>query len=110
VGCVISALTDNRNRNRTGAQVRHLVSKLGAGELLLADNLAYLFQRVGMIQVVEGVHDEDDLLESALEGGATNVEQDDEGRGNFMVYNYGRKGNLASCRSSAGFRLPTDTI
>lgn len=75
VGCVITALTDNRNR--TGAQVRHMVTKYGNGELLPSDNLAYLFEHVGMI-TVENVKDEDELLECALDGGAINVEQDDD--------------------------------
>lgn len=78
VGCVITALTDNRNR--TGAQVRHIVTKYGSGELLPTDNLAYLFELVGMI-TVENVHDEDELLECALDGGAINVEQDDDNDG-----------------------------
>ena len=42
VACVITALSDNRNR--TTQQVRHVVSKQG-GEFLPTDNLSYVFQQ-----------------------------------------------------------------
>jgi transcriptional/translational regulatory protein YebC/TACO1 len=83
VACVITALTDNRNR--TTKNVRHLVSK--GGELLPTDNLAYVFVQVGLI-VVEKVEDEDALLECALEAGATNVEEEEDNEdssNNFIV-------------------------
>eukprot|EP00934_Nitzschia_sp_Nitz4_P007341 Nitzschia sp. Nitz4//scaffold120_size68122//16446//17228//NITZ4_006039-RA/size68122-processed-gene-0.46-mRNA-1//-1//CDS//3329534263//7331//frame0 len=73
VACIVTALTDNRNR--TTSSVRHLVTKDGAGELLTTDSLSYVFQHVGQI-VVENVKDEDSLMECALDAGATNIEQD----------------------------------
>jgi YebC/PmpR family DNA-binding regulatory protein len=84
VACVITALTDNRNR--TTKNVRHLVSKEG-GELLPTDNLAYVFVQVGLI-VVEKVEDEDALLGCALEAGASNVEEeedDEDSSNNYML-------------------------
>ncbi|CAJ1938072.1 unnamed protein product [Cylindrotheca closterium] len=83
IGCVITALSDNRNR--TTQQVRHLVSKHG-GEFLPTDNLAYMFEHVGWI-VVHGVEDEDALMECALEAGAENIEESDvdESDNNFVV-------------------------
>jgi transcriptional/translational regulatory protein YebC/TACO1 len=76
VGCIITALTDNRNR--TVQHVRAIVTKQG-GEFLATDQLAYLFVQVGVI-LVEHVEEEDDLLLCALDAGAMNVEpeQDDE--------------------------------
>lgn len=73
VACVITALSDNRNR--TTQQVRHLVSKHG-GEFLPTDNLAYVFEHVGWVVIGNGA-DEDALFEAALEAGAVNVEPDD---------------------------------
>eukprot|EP00980_Cylindrotheca_fusiformis_P010515 scaffold2331_cov126-Cylindrotheca_fusiformis.AAC.5 len=73
IGCVITALSDNRNR--TTQQVRHLVSKHG-GEFLPTDTLAYIFEHVGWV-VVSDVADEEALFEAALEAGATNIEEDD---------------------------------
>jgi YebC/PmpR family DNA-binding regulatory protein len=74
VACIVTALTDNRNR--TASSVRHLVSKEGCGELMATDSLSYVFDHVGQI-VVDPVEDEDALLECALEAGALNVEPDD---------------------------------
>jgi YebC/PmpR family DNA-binding regulatory protein len=78
VACIITALTDNRNRSTQN--VRHTVTKAG-GEFLPTDKLAYFFHQVGLV-LVENVQDEDALFECALEAGATNVEaeeEDDEG-------------------------------
>ncbi|KAL3941709.1 MAG: hypothetical protein SGBAC_003989 [Bacillariaceae sp.] len=80
IGCVITALSDNRNR--TTQQVR----KHG-GEFLPTDNLAYMFVHVGWI-VVDGVEDEDSLMECALEAGAENIEESDDDESdnnNFVV-------------------------
>ena len=83
VACVITALSDNRNR--TTQNVRHLVTKDG-GELLPTDSLAYLFVQVGLI-MVENVKDEDELFECALEAGADNVEEEnsEESENSFLV-------------------------
>lgn len=74
VACIITALSDNRNR--TASSVRHLVTKDGAGELLSTDSLAYVFDHVGQI-TVGNVEDEDALLECALEAGALNMDPDE---------------------------------
>jgi YebC/PmpR family DNA-binding regulatory protein len=74
VACIITALTDNRNR--ATQHVRTLVSKAG-GEFLNTAKLSYLFHQVGLI-LVEGVTDEDALMEVALDAGALNVEQEEE--------------------------------
>lgn len=82
VACIITALSDNRNR--TASSVRHLVTKDGCGELMTTDSLAYVFEHVGYI-VVEDVEDEDALLECALEVGARNVELGDDGSPSTMT-------------------------
>ena len=79
VACIITALSDNRNR--ATQNIRHLVNKHG-GEFLPTDHLNYLFEKVGHIEVEplnqdeleSGEEWEDKLFECALEAGATNVE------------------------------------
>jgi YebC/PmpR family DNA-binding regulatory protein len=74
VALLVEALTDNRNR--TGADVRHLFSKHG-GNLGEPGSVAYLFDKRGLI-VVDGTrYDEDDLL-VAIEAGALDVSVDDD--------------------------------
>ena len=75
VACVITALSDNRNR--ATQHVRTMVSKAG-GEFLNTDKLSYLFTQVGLI-LVESVDDEDALMMSALDAGAVNIEEEEEG-------------------------------
>ena len=73
VALLIEALTDNRNR--TGSEVRHLLTKHG-GSLGQPGSVAYLFEKRGEI-VVEGAYTEDDLL-PAIEAGALDIAADDD--------------------------------
>ena len=59
VAMLVEALTDNRNR--TGADVRHLFSKHG-GSLGEPGSVAYLFDKRGLIVVDGARYSEDDLL------------------------------------------------
>ena len=74
VAILVEALTDNRNR--TGADVRHLFSKHG-GSLAEPGAVAYLFNKTGLVVVPSEGVDEDDLL-PALDAGATDIEVDDD--------------------------------
>jgi YebC/PmpR family DNA-binding regulatory protein len=74
VALLIEALSDNRNR--TGADVRHLLSKHG-GSLGEPGSVAYLFDRQGVIVVEAGRYSEDDLI-VAIDAGALDIEQDEE--------------------------------
>jgi YebC/PmpR family DNA-binding regulatory protein len=74
VALLVETLTDNRNR--TGADVRHIFSKSG-GSLGEPGSVAYLFEKKGVI-VVEGArYSEDDLL-VAIEAGAEDVTADED--------------------------------
>ncbi|MCY4655783.1 MAG: YebC/PmpR family DNA-binding transcriptional regulator [Gammaproteobacteria bacterium] len=75
VAIFVETMTDNRNR--TVASIRHLFSKHN-GNLGTDGSVAYLFDKRGIIQV-EHCDDEDALLEIALDSGAEDVENDDEG-------------------------------
>jgi YebC/PmpR family DNA-binding regulatory protein len=72
VALLIEALTDNRNR--TGADVRHLLAKNG-GNLGEPGSVSYLFQKQGMIVVDAGRYDEEDLI-PAIDAGALDISVD----------------------------------
>jgi YebC/PmpR family DNA-binding regulatory protein len=72
VAILISVLTDNKNR--TAPEVRHLFEKHG-GRLGTPGSVAWMFDRRGLIQVDGERIKEDDLLEKALEAGATDVKR-----------------------------------
>ncbi len=74
VALLIEAMTDNRNR--TGSDVRHLLSKHG-GNLGEPGSVAYLFDKRGLIVVDAERYSEDDLL-PAIEAGAEDVAVDDD--------------------------------
>jgi YebC/PmpR family DNA-binding regulatory protein len=74
VALLIEALTDNRNR--TSADVRHLLSKHG-GNLGEPGSVSYLFDKRGVIVVDAGRYDEDDLM-PAIDAGAQDISLDDD--------------------------------
>ncbi|HEV2058281.1 MAG TPA: YebC/PmpR family DNA-binding transcriptional regulator [Solirubrobacteraceae bacterium] len=69
VALLIEAMTENRNR--TGADVRHLLSKHG-GSLGEPGSVSYLFDKRGLILVDADRYDEDDLM-PAIEAGAEDI-------------------------------------
>jgi len=74
VALLIEALTDNRNR--TGADVRHMLSKHG-GNLGEPGSVSYLFDKQGVIVVDATRYDEDDLI-PAIDAGALDIALDDD--------------------------------
>ena len=77
VAMMVSCLTDNRNR--TAADVRHVFSKYG-GNLGATGCVGYMFQQKGVFAVSKetGV-EEDDLMMVALEAGAEDIKNEEEG-------------------------------
>ena len=75
VAVIVDAMTDNRNR--TAAEIRHNFDKYG-GNMGAAGCVAWSFQRKGLIVVdnEDGEHDEDSVLNDALEAGAEDIEKD----------------------------------
>jgi YebC/PmpR family DNA-binding regulatory protein len=74
VAVLVEALTENRNR--TGADVRHIFSKHG-GSLGEPGSVAYLFEKKGVI-VIDGTrYNEDDLM-VAVEAGAEDISTDED--------------------------------
>lgn len=72
VAVMVRTLTDNKNR--TGPEIRHIFEK-NEGRMGTAGCVAWMFDRRGMIEVDAQKVKEDDLLEKALESGATDVRQ-----------------------------------
>jgi YebC/PmpR family DNA-binding regulatory protein len=74
VALLIEAYTENRNR--TGADVRHLLSKHG-GNLGEPGSVSYLFEKRGVVAIDGARYDEDDLL-VAIEAGAEDIVADED--------------------------------
>jgi YebC/PmpR family DNA-binding regulatory protein len=69
VALMIDVLTDNRNR--TGAEVRNIFSKLG-GSMAEPGAVSWQFHRRGVILTGDGI-DEDTIMMAALDAGADDV-------------------------------------
>ena len=69
----METLTDNRNR--TGSEVRSLLSKNG-GSLAEPGSVAWQFERKGVV-LLEGSVDEDEIMVAALDAGAEDLVDDD---------------------------------
>ncbi|HEV7528921.1 MAG TPA: YebC/PmpR family DNA-binding transcriptional regulator, partial [Solirubrobacteraceae bacterium] len=75
-GVALLVETVTENRNRTGADVRHILSK-NNGSLGEPGSVAYLFEKKGIIVVDATRYSEDDLL-PAVEAGAEDISADDD--------------------------------
>jgi len=74
IAVLVEVLTDNRNR--TGAEVRALFSKLG-GSMAEPGAVSWQFERKGSLLVDRGAS-EDDLMLTALDAGAEDLADDGE--------------------------------
>ncbi len=79
VALIIEAVTDNPTR--TVAEVRHKLSR-GGGNLGAANSVGFLFDRKGQITIEASRHDEDAVMEAALEAGAEDFSRED---GSYVV-------------------------
>jgi YebC/PmpR family DNA-binding regulatory protein len=75
VAVIIETVTDNRNR--TVAEIRSTMSKLG-GNLGESGSVAWNFERKGVITINTNGKAEDELLEHVLESGADDLEYGEE--------------------------------
>ncbi|HTT27556.1 MAG TPA: YebC/PmpR family DNA-binding transcriptional regulator [Solirubrobacteraceae bacterium] len=74
VALLIEALTDNRNR--TGAEMRHILGKHG-GNLGEPGSVSYLFDKRGVVVVDANRYGEDDLM-PAIDAGAEDISLDED--------------------------------
>jgi YebC/PmpR family DNA-binding regulatory protein len=75
VALFIEVVTDNKNR--TVAEVRHLLSRFN-GNLGESGSVAWMFEKKGLIRVPKDKYTEDELMEVALECGAEDISSEDE--------------------------------
>jgi YebC/PmpR family DNA-binding regulatory protein len=73
VALMVETVTDNRNR--TGADVKHLFVKFG-GSLGEPGSVGYLFDKKGVLLVDSARYTEDDLM-AAIEAGAEDLAEED---------------------------------
>jgi YebC/PmpR family DNA-binding regulatory protein len=76
VAVIVEALTDNRNR--TAGEVRSYFTKSG-GALAETGAVAFMFDRVGLIEYDLPAASEDAMMEAALEAGAEDVSTSQDG-------------------------------
>ncbi len=79
VALLIESMTDNRNR--TVAEIRHLLAKNG-GNLGEAGSVGWMFKKKGYIVVDKAAKPEDELFELAIEAGADDLRDDED---NFEI-------------------------
>ncbi|MFA6571398.1 MAG: YebC/PmpR family DNA-binding transcriptional regulator [Bacteroidota bacterium] len=70
---ILETVTDNRNR--TIAEIRSTMTKLG-GNLGEANSVAWNFDRRGVVTIKTNGKEEDDILEHVLEAGADDLDYD----------------------------------
>ncbi|MBD3384387.1 YebC/PmpR family DNA-binding transcriptional regulator [candidate division KSB1 bacterium] len=88
----IEAVTDNKNR--TVAELRHILSKYG-GSLGENGSVAWMFTKKGVILVHKDKTTEDDLMVATLDAGADDIEED----GDFFQITT-QPGNLESVKTA----------
>ncbi|MDB5507587.1 MAG: YebC/PmpR family DNA-binding transcriptional regulator [Hyphomicrobiales bacterium] len=76
VAVIIEALTDNRNR--TAGEVRSYFTKAG-GALAETGAVAFMFDRIGIIEYPASIGSEDAVMEAAIEAGADDVSSIEDG-------------------------------
>ncbi len=75
VALIVECVTENRNR--TVADLRHMLSRLG-GNLGESGSVSWQFRRVSYFSIPAAGNDFDKIFELAVEGGADDVTQDDD--------------------------------
>jgi YebC/PmpR family DNA-binding regulatory protein len=76
VAVIVEALTDNHNR--TAGEVRSIFTKAG-GNLGTTGSVAFMFDRVGIVEFNAKVANADAMLEAAIEAGAEDVVSGEDG-------------------------------
>ena len=72
VALLVEVMTDNRNR--TAGEIRKLFEK-GGGKMGSAGNVAFLFERKGVLSLPASATDEDTLMGIALDAGADDIKR-----------------------------------
>lgn len=75
VAIIVDSATDNKNR--TVAEMRHLISRNG-GNLAESGSVSWNFERKGVINIPKGNYTEDDILNVILDAGADDLFTEEE--------------------------------
>ena len=75
IAVIVETLTDNRNR--TAGDLRHYFDKFG-GNLGTTGCVSFMFEQKGVIVVEKEGHEEDKVMEDALEAGASDMKADED--------------------------------
>jgi YebC/PmpR family DNA-binding regulatory protein len=75
VALMMECVTENRNR--TVAELRHILSKAG-GNMADPGSVSWQFERMTYFALPSEKHEFDDIFELAVEAGADDIKQDDE--------------------------------
>lgn len=75
IAVMIQCVTDNRNR--TVAELRHMISKYN-GNMGESGSVAWMFERKGVVTVEKAEHTEDEVMEVILDAGADDLKGDDD--------------------------------
>lgn len=73
IAVIIESVTDNKNR--TVAELRHLISKKN-GNLAESGSVSWMFERKGVVNVEKDNISEDDLMEVILDAGADDLKSE----------------------------------
>jgi len=75
IALIIDILTDNKNR--TVAEIRHLLTRHG-GSMAETNAVAWNFEQKGLIVIPKSACNDDEMLEKAIEAGAEDVDSSGE--------------------------------
>ena len=100
VAIIVETLTDNKQR--TVAEVRHCFSKFG-GNMGETGAVGWMFDQKGLIEIKKDGNDEEELMMTALDCGADDLNTDEE---NFKVYTpYAELHNVMKALEAAGYTV-----
>lgn len=75
VAVIVECLTDNKNR--TISSVRGIFGK-NNGNIGATNSVMYMFDRLGIIEILKSSIDEETLMDYALEAGADDIDEEEE--------------------------------
>ncbi len=80
VAIIVEALTDNKQR--TVSEVRHAFTKHG-GSMAESGSVAWMFNKMGVIEILNDGEDEDEIMMDVLDAGAEDMETEES---SFIIY------------------------
>jgi YebC/PmpR family DNA-binding regulatory protein len=76
-GIAMYILTTTDNRNRTVAEIRHILNKYG-GNLGETGSVSWVFEKKGLIRIDKENYDEEELMLKAIDAGADDFKVEDD--------------------------------